>query len=156
MHPTASPATASTPPGRTSTFDAEVPSAGGYHLFLDFQHDGVVRTARVPVVGDVSRSTPTERSVELAISGMTCASCANRIERKLNKLDGVTATVNYATEKAKVTFAGGVSTDELIAAVEQAGYTAALPGRRPPTRPQPRPTDPTRSLRGPAARLRRC
>ncbi|MEU8251194.1 heavy metal-associated domain-containing protein, partial [Nonomuraea sp. NPDC048916] len=46
--------------------------------------------------------------VELSIGGMTCASCANRIERKLNKLDGVTATVNYATEKAKVTFADGV------------------------------------------------
>ncbi|WP_345005443.1 heavy metal-associated domain-containing protein, partial [Streptosporangium album] len=43
-------------------------------------------------------------AVELSIGGMTCASCANRIERKLNKLDGVTATVNYATEKAKVTF----------------------------------------------------
>ena len=42
------------------------------------------------------------RQVELLISGMTCASCANRIERKLNKLDGVTATVNYATEKARV------------------------------------------------------
>src|SRR5690606_4758931 len=44
----------------------------------------------------------TTQEVELAIAGMTCASCANRIERKLNKLDGVTATVNYATEKAKV------------------------------------------------------
>ena len=43
-------------------------------------------------------------TVELAITGMTCASCANRIERKLNKLDGVTASVNYATEKAKVSF----------------------------------------------------
>ncbi|MFD1250519.1 heavy metal translocating P-type ATPase [Nocardioides ginsengisoli] len=61
---------------------------------------------------------------------MTCASCANRIERKLNKLDGVTATVNYATEKAKVTFVEGVSTDDLVAAVEAAGYGATLP--RPP------------------------
>jgi Cu+-exporting ATPase len=61
---------------------------------------------------------------------MTCASCANRIERKLNKLDGVTATVNYATEKAKVTYAEGVSTDDLVAAVEAAGYGASLP--RPP------------------------
>ena len=65
--------------------------------------------------------------VELAISGMTCASCANRIERKLNKLDGVTATVNYATEKASVEFPAGVSPDELIATVEKAGYTAELP-----------------------------
>ena len=46
-------------------------------------------------------------SVELAITGMTCASCASRIEKKLNKIDGVTATVNYATEKAKVTFPDG-------------------------------------------------
>ena len=65
--------------------------------------------------------------VELAITGMTCASCANRIERKLNKLDGVTATVNYATEKAKVTYPGTVSTDDLLKTVEAAGYAAALP-----------------------------
>ncbi|GAA3249731.1 heavy metal translocating P-type ATPase [Pseudonocardia petroleophila] len=75
-------------------------------------------------------STPTGAPVtdiELAIGGMTCASCANRIERKLNKLDGVTATVNYATEKAKVTYAEGVDRDDLLTAVEQAGYTARLP-----------------------------
>ena len=65
--------------------------------------------------------------VELAISGMTCASCANRIERKLNKLDGVSATVNYATEKAKVTYPTGMAAEELLAAVEKAGYTARLP-----------------------------
>ena len=65
--------------------------------------------------------------VELAITGMTCASCANRIERKLNKLDGVTATVNYSTEKAKVSYPGTVSTDELLRTVEAAGYAAALP-----------------------------
>ncbi|GIN05476.1 carbonate dehydratase [Planomonospora venezuelensis] len=58
---------------------------------------------------------------------MTCASCANRIERKLNKLDGVTATVNYATEKAKVSYPGTVSTDDLLRTVEAAGYAAALP-----------------------------
>ena len=51
-------------------------------------------------------TTATER-VELPITGMTCASCANRIERKLNKLDGVTASVNYATEKARVDFDPG-------------------------------------------------
>ncbi|OUC83023.1 heavy metal translocating P-type ATPase [Streptosporangium minutum] len=66
-------------------------------------------------------------AVELSIGGMTCASCANRIERKLNKLDGVTATVNYATEKAKVTFAEGIDLHDLIAEVEKTGYTAALP-----------------------------
>ncbi|MGP4103362.1 heavy metal translocating P-type ATPase [Nonomuraea sp. KM90] len=68
-----------------------------------------------------------QNAVELSIGGMTCASCANRIERKLNKLDGVSATVNYATEKAKVTFAEGVDPQQLIAEVEKAGYTAALP-----------------------------
>ena len=82
---------------------------------------------------------------------MTCASCANRIERKLNKLEGVTATVNYATEKAKVDFPSEVGPDDLVAAVEQAGYGATLP------RSQPAATDsgseaaladdPTRSLR---------
>lgn len=71
--------------------------------------------------------THTENQVELALTGMTCASCANRIERKLNKLEGVTATVNYATEKAKVTYADTVTTDALVAAVESAGYGAALP-----------------------------
>ncbi|WP_433465632.1 heavy metal translocating P-type ATPase [Spirillospora sp. CA-128828] len=65
--------------------------------------------------------------IELAIGGMTCASCANRIERKLNKMDGVTATVNYATEKARVEFPQGVSPGELIATVEKAGYSAELP-----------------------------
>src|SRR4051794_37809811 len=72
-------------------------------------------------------STPASGDVELLIGGMTCASCAARIEKKLNKLDGVTATVNYATEKAKVTVAPGVSTDDLIAIVERTGYTATLP-----------------------------
>ncbi|GAB3686275.1 heavy metal translocating P-type ATPase [Actinocorallia lasiicapitis] len=70
--------------------------------------------------------------VELSIGGMTCASCANRIEKRLNRLDGVTATVNYATEKASVSFTEGVSTDELIAQVEKAGYTASLPAAAEP------------------------
>ncbi|WFS12766.1 heavy metal translocating P-type ATPase [Rhodococcus aetherivorans] len=65
--------------------------------------------------------------VELSIGGMTCASCAARIEKKLNRMDGVTATVNYATEKAKVTYAHGVAPDDLVATVEATGYTAALP-----------------------------
>src|SRR5918997_368121 len=75
----------------------------------------------------------TSTSVELAIGGMTCASCANRIERKLNKLDGVTATVNYATEKARVEAPAGVDPAVLVAQVEAAGYTAELP--RPPAAP---------------------
>ncbi|MDT0184750.1 heavy metal translocating P-type ATPase [Microbacterium sp. ARD31] len=73
--------------------------------------------------------------VELAITGMTCASCANRIERKLNKLDGVSATVNYATEKAKVSYPGTISTDDLLRTVEAAGYAAALPAA--PDEPAP-------------------
>ncbi|EST25163.1 heavy metal translocating P-type ATPase [Streptomyces niveus] len=71
--------------------------------------------------------------VELAIGGMTCASCAARIEKKLNRMDGVEATVNYATEKAKVRYRGeAVSVGDLIATVEATGYTAAEP---PPPRP---------------------
>ncbi|EBV8528450.1 MULTISPECIES: heavy metal translocating P-type ATPase [Actinomycetes] len=65
--------------------------------------------------------------IELEIGGMTCASCANRIEKKLNKLDGVAATVNYATEKAKVTVPAGYDPSLLVAEVEKTGYTAALP-----------------------------
>jgi Cu+-exporting ATPase len=66
--------------------------------------------------------------VELPINGMTCASCATRIERRLNKLDGVSATVNYATEKATVEYdPAAASTDDLLGAVESAGYQAVLP-----------------------------
>ena len=66
--------------------------------------------------------------IDLPIEGMTCASCANRIEKRLNRLAGVDASVNYATEKASVSFdAGEVSTDQLVAAVEAAGYRASLP-----------------------------
>src|SRR5699024_5681712 len=65
--------------------------------------------------------------VDLAVSGMTCASCASRIERKLNKIDGVEATVNYATEKAHVRYADAVSTRDLVSTVEKAGYGATLP-----------------------------
>ena len=63
--------------------------------------------------------------VDLVIGGMTCASCAARIEKRLNKLDGVSATVNYATERAKVLAPPGTGTGELIAQVESVGYTAA-------------------------------
>jgi len=65
--------------------------------------------------------------IELEIGGMTCASCANRIEKKLNRLDGVTASVNYATEKAVVSAPAGFDAGALIAEVEKTGYTAALP-----------------------------
>ncbi|PPS68487.1 MULTISPECIES: heavy metal translocating P-type ATPase [Streptomyces] len=72
-------------------------------------------------------TTGTETEVELAIGGMTCASCAARVEKKLNRMDGVTATVNYATEKAKVGYSGDVSVGDLIATVEATGYTAREP-----------------------------
>ncbi|MCB0913277.1 MAG: heavy-metal-associated domain-containing protein, partial [Propionibacteriaceae bacterium] len=68
-----------------------------------------------------------DRDVELVIGGMTCASCAARIEKKLNRMPGVTATVNYATEKAKVSFAPDVDPSDLVATVEATGYTATLP-----------------------------
>jgi P-type Cu+ transporter len=77
--------------------------------------------------GDTTTTATGTGRVELIIGGMTCASCANRVEKRLNRLDGVTATVNYATERAHVEFDGGVTSDDLIAQVEKAGYTAALP-----------------------------
>ncbi|MFD4467331.1 heavy metal translocating P-type ATPase [Rhodococcus sp. NPDC058505] len=88
---------------------------------------------------------PTEGQVELLIGGMTCASCANRIERKLNKLDGVTATVNYATEKARVAISGDVLPADLVTAVEEAGYTATLP--KEDVEPAAVDDDPTSGLR---------
>ena len=75
----------------------------------------------------MTTQAPPESSTELDITGMTCAACANRIERKLNKVPGVTATVNYATEKAKVSHGADVATDDLVAVVESAGYGARLP-----------------------------
>jgi P-type Cu+ transporter len=64
--------------------------------------------------------------VELTIGGMTCASCAALIERKLTRLDGVTATVNFATEKARVTFPDHISARDLVEVIERAGYSAAV------------------------------
>ncbi|MFI2608883.1 heavy metal translocating P-type ATPase [Kitasatospora sp. NPDC018619] len=78
----------------------------------------------------MTTQAPASAEVELSIGGMTCASCAARIEKKLNRMDGVTASVNYATEKAKVAFADGVEVADLIATVEATGYTAELPGPR--------------------------
>ncbi|WP_323743271.1 heavy metal translocating P-type ATPase [Curtobacterium sp. VKM Ac-1395] len=71
--------------------------------------------------------TATVTPVELTIEGMTCASCANRIERKLNKLPGVSASVNYATERATVTLPAELAVDDAIRTVEAAGYGAHLP-----------------------------
>ncbi|MFE9185079.1 heavy metal translocating P-type ATPase [Micromonospora haikouensis] len=94
--------------------------------------------------------------IELAIGGMTCASCAARIEKKLNRMDGVTATVNYATEKATVSYADDVTPDDLIATVTKTGYTAALPPRPSPSPSPESPTaaaEPVDELRGLRTRL---
>ncbi|MFF0592453.1 heavy metal translocating P-type ATPase [Streptomyces antibioticus] len=73
--------------------------------------------------------------VELLIGGMTCASCAARVEKKLNRMEGVTATVNYATEKARVSYPAGIEVADLIATVVKTGYTAEEPA------PEPTPAD---------------
>ena len=86
-------------------------------------------------------STSQRESVELDISGMTCASCAARIEKKLNKLDGVQASVNYATEKAKVLYPSPIRLEDLIEVVANTGYEAALP------RPEAVPVDHAAELR---------
>jgi Cu+-exporting ATPase len=77
----------------------------------------------------MSTTVPTApvSEVELVIGGMTCASCAARVEKKLNRMDGVTATVNYATEKAKVAYPAGTQVADLIATVVKTGYTAEEP-----------------------------
>ncbi|MEU0601907.1 heavy metal translocating P-type ATPase [Streptomyces sp. NPDC006393] len=80
--------------------------------------------------------------VELLIGGMTCASCAARVEKKLNRMDGVTATVNFATEKARVTYPRGVQVSDLITTVVKTGYTAEEP---PPPDPEPAPREAERA-----------
>ncbi|WP_328957871.1 heavy metal translocating P-type ATPase [Kitasatospora purpeofusca] len=89
----------------------------------------------------MTTQAPASTEVELRIGGMTCASCAARIEKKLNRMDGVTATVNYATEKARVEFGPEVSVADLVATVEATGYTAAPP-RPDATAPAEGPTGP--------------
>ena len=76
---------------------------------------------------DTETPIATPHEVELTIGGMTCATCAVRVEKKLNRMEGVLATVNYATEKAKVSYADGVGVDDLIATVVKTGYTAEEP-----------------------------
>ncbi|MEY9837370.1 heavy metal translocating P-type ATPase [Streptacidiphilus sp. EB103A] len=84
----------------------------------------------VPDARTVADDAPRSR-IELSIGGMTCASCAARIEKKLNRMDGVEATVNYATERASVSYAPGLGIDDLIATVERTGYTAEAPQPEP-------------------------
>ncbi|MGW3969415.1 heavy metal translocating P-type ATPase [Streptomyces ardesiacus] len=80
--------------------------------------------------------------VELLIGGMTCASCAARVEKKLNRMDGVTATVNYATEKARISHPATTEVADLIATVVKTGYTAEEPA------PPPEPADGPATARG--------
>ncbi|MGQ4431474.1 heavy metal translocating P-type ATPase [Streptomyces sp. SAS_260] len=80
--------------------------------------------------------------VELLIGGMTCASCAARVEKKLNRMDGVSATVNYATEKAKVSYPAGIQVADLIATVVKTGYTAEEPAPPEPEPETPKDDDP--------------
>ncbi|MGP3988753.1 heavy metal translocating P-type ATPase [Streptomyces sp. 3N207] len=91
-------------------------------------HESTESTTGAEFTGAGRPAAGTE--VELAIGGMTCASCAARVEKKLNRMDGVTASVNYATEKAKVSMDEGVQVADLIATVEATGYTAAPPEPR--------------------------
>ncbi|WP_256638372.1 heavy metal translocating P-type ATPase [Streptomyces murinus] len=86
------------------------------------------------VITPGTTSSGTASEVELLIGGMTCASCAARVEKKLNRMDGVSATVNFATEKAKVSYGTGVEVADLIATVVKTGYTAEEPA---PPRPEP-------------------
>ncbi|MFG2871851.1 heavy metal translocating P-type ATPase [Streptomyces sp. NPDC048338] len=92
----------------------------------------------------MTSSTTSVLTTELTIGGMTCASCAARVEKKLNRMDGVTATVNYATEKARITYPEGTGVGDLIATVVKTGYTA----EEPPPPPEPEP-EPERSGEGP-------
>ncbi|MFF9166439.1 MULTISPECIES: heavy metal translocating P-type ATPase [unclassified Streptomyces] len=83
--------------------------------------------------GPATAESSETSEVELLIGGMTCAACATRVEKKLNRMDGVTATVNFATEKAKVVYPAGTEVADLIATVERTGYTAEEPA---PPRPE--------------------
>ncbi|WP_180686874.1 heavy metal translocating P-type ATPase [Streptomyces gossypiisoli] len=97
-------------------------------------------TTRTSIDTPGTPGTPVSE-VELMIGGMTCASCAARVEKKLNRMDGVSATVNYATEKARVTYPAGIEVADLIATVVKTGYTAEEPA---PPQPEPEqaPQDP--------------
>ncbi|MBA3742017.1 cation-translocating P-type ATPase [Sporichthya sp.] len=112
-------------------------------------------TIEVPTVSPDGSDTKT---LDLQVGGMTCASCARRVEKALNKLPGVTASVNYATEKARVTYSPSASpsigTEDLVAAVTATGYTATLP--KPPAPPGAKAagSDPVAEEADPAAALR--
>jgi heavy metal translocating P-type ATPase len=94
--------------------------------WLDLLEDGITQVSSTAVTGEAS-SAPQE--VEFSVQGMTCAACAARVEKKLNTIDGVTATVNLATERAIVSAAALVPVQQIIDTVTQAGYRAEVLGR---------------------------
>ncbi|WP_371391984.1 MULTISPECIES: cation transporter [Nocardia] len=95
--------------------------------------DDVLVLVAVPVMPASSGPLPAEdaaaapRRLEVAIGGMTCASCATRIERRLNTMDSVVATVNFATEKARVEIDSDTADADVIEVIEATGYTARIP-----------------------------
>ena len=119
-----------------------IPATNSYH------HAAQIEDVRRSTQEDYMTTSTTQpmvlgENIDLEIGGMTCASCAMRIEKKLNKLEGVSATVNYATEKARVSTAAGFDLQTLIAEVEKTGYTAALPVTKAPnTTPEENAPDP--------------
>ncbi|MFE0455972.1 heavy metal translocating P-type ATPase [Streptomyces sp. NPDC058914] len=101
-------------------------------------------TATAPITGRTAETF----EVELLIGGMTCASCAARVEKKLNRMEGVTATVNYATEKARIAYPAGTEVADLIATVVKTGYTAEEPAPPAPEEETPAGADPELSALG--------
>jgi Cu+-exporting ATPase len=98
-------------------------------------------------MGYRQNQSPTEERLELPIEGMTCSSCAGRVEKSLNQIAGVEATVNFATERATVEFdPDRAAPEELVGAVERVGYTASLPASE-PAEVEPEEADPTVDLR---------
>ncbi|MBN0048152.1 cadmium-translocating P-type ATPase [Streptomyces actuosus] len=96
-------------------------------------------TSTTPHSG-IAETTDTAE-IELLIGGMTCASCAARVEKKLNRMDGVSATVNFATEKAKISYPAGIEVADLVATVVRTGYTAEEPAPPRPEEPEPAESD---------------
>ena len=87
---------------------------------------GLREVVDVAAAISLTGAAPATADFEFAIGGMTCAACAARVQAKLNKVDGVTATVNLATERAHVTAPAHISAQHLVAVVEAAGYSAEL------------------------------
>ena len=111
--------------GKTSTEEAQSEGTQG----SEGEQEGAVNSEQL-----LSRTG--SRVIDLDIEGMTCASCVNRVERKLGKLDGVQATVNLPLESARVTVPAEITDEQLTAAVAAAGYKAKV---RSPEHPEPAP-----------------